>query len=98
METTINTLIQASALPISVLVVGVGHADFSEMRRLDSDGKQLSAGGRTATRDVVQFVPFQQVAREGGSVLAQQLLAEIPNQVIQYMEEHHLVPNSVGRR
>eukprot|EP01040_Poterioochromonas_malhamensis_P007714 gene7715-8332_t len=98
METTINTLIQASALPISVLVVGVGHADFSEMRRLDSDGKQLSAGGRTATRDIVQFVPFQQVAREGGSVLAQQLLAEIPNQVIQYMEEHHLVPNSVGRR
>jgi len=48
---------------------------------------------------ILSFVfRFQQVAREGGSVLAQQLLAEIPNQVIQYMEEHHLVPNSVGRR
>eukprot|EP01040_Poterioochromonas_malhamensis_P007713 gene7713-8331_t len=98
METTINTLIQASALPLSVVIVGVGRADFSEMRRLDSDGGLLSAGGKTAIRDIVQFVPFQQIASQGASVLAQQLLAEIPNQVIQYMEANHLVPNSVGRR
>lgn len=57
METTVRTLIQASSLPLSVVIVGIGHADFSEMKRLDSDGGLLKDGGLTAVRDIVQFVP-----------------------------------------
>jgi hypothetical protein len=57
METTIRTLISASSLPLSVLIVGIGSADFSEMKRLDSDNGLLSAQGVTAMRDIVQFVP-----------------------------------------
>ena len=37
-------------------IVGVGSADFSAMRVLDGDGGLLKSGGRTAARDIVQFV------------------------------------------
>jgi hypothetical protein len=57
METTLRTMIDASSLPLSVLIVGIGSADFTEMKRLDSDKGLLSADGHTAIRDIVQFVP-----------------------------------------
>jgi hypothetical protein len=57
METTLRTMIDASSLPMSVLIVGIGSADFTEMKRLDSDKGLLSADGHTAIRDIVQFVP-----------------------------------------
>ena len=57
MEMTIKTLIRASNLPLSVVIVGVGAADFSEMRRLDSDKGLLTLNRETASRDIVQFVP-----------------------------------------
>jgi hypothetical protein len=57
MESTMNTLIQASGLPMSVIIVGVGNADFKDMERLDSDGVKLKLNGQEAVRDIVQFVP-----------------------------------------
>ena len=57
METTMRTLIRASHLPLSVVIVGVGAADFGEMKRLDSDGGLLTLNRETAVRDIVQFVP-----------------------------------------
>ncbi len=52
-----RTLIRASGLPLSVVIVGVGSADFNEMKRLDSDGGLLTFNRETAIRDIVQFVP-----------------------------------------
>lgn len=57
MEATMRTLIRASGLPLSVVIVGVGSADFNEMKRLDSDGGLLTFNRETAIRDIVQFVP-----------------------------------------
>jgi hypothetical protein len=56
MDLTKQALIQASHQPISVIIVGVGDADFSKMKELDSDGQLISFGGQTAVRDIVQFV------------------------------------------
>ena len=39
MEQTIHTIIEASELPMSIIIVGVGEADFSDMERLDADDK-----------------------------------------------------------
>jgi hypothetical protein len=41
---------------MSIIIVGVGSADFSGMEALDSDKQLLSAGGKTSERDIVQFV------------------------------------------
>jgi hypothetical protein len=57
MESTIRTLIKASQLPLSVIIVGVGAASWDEMKRLDCDHGLLTLNRDTAIRDIVQFVP-----------------------------------------
>ena len=37
MKDTMLALIRASSLPMSVIIVGVGNADFAGMRELDCD-------------------------------------------------------------
>ncbi len=56
LEQTIAAIVSASYTPMSIVIVGVGAADFSEMHALDSDNALLSQGGKTAARDIVQFV------------------------------------------
>jgi hypothetical protein len=52
------------------------------MHDLDSDGQLLRNGGRIAKRDIVQFVEFNEAVRKG--VLAEEVLKEMPNQVVDY--------------
>lgn len=58
---TIRAIIHASSLPMSIIIVGVGGADFGKMDILDSDdGLLADSGGNRAKRDIVQFVPYRQ--------------------------------------
>lgn len=41
MPETIRLLVELSALPCSIIIVGVGNADFSQMEALDGDGGVL---------------------------------------------------------
>lgn len=43
---------------MSIIIVGVGGADFSAMEELDADTVPLQVRGRKAQRDIVQFVEF----------------------------------------
>jgi hypothetical protein len=56
------------------------------MVELDSDERLLSYNNQTAVRDIVQFVPFNEVSQHGPEALAKEVLAEIPAQVMQYYE------------
>ena len=59
MQATVNQIVMASRLPISIIIVGVGNADFSSMEQLDGDdGLLRDSTGRPASRDIVQFVRF----------------------------------------
>lgn len=60
MDLTRTAIVEASRLPMSIIIVGVGGADFDAMEFLDSDDKLLRApNGDVASRDIVQFVPFR---------------------------------------
>ena len=60
---TTRALVMAATLPVSVIIVGVGGADFSAMDALDSDGDLLKdTYGNKARRDIVQFVPMRKFA------------------------------------
>ena len=60
MDATREAIVEASHLPISVIMIGVGNADFTAMQFLDSDKTLLRPpGGKTAARSIVQFVPFR---------------------------------------
>lgn len=59
MEKTKAALIGASDLPLSVIIVGVGNENFEKMDELDSDDQLLTYNGRTAVRDIVQVILFE---------------------------------------
>nr|DAD34090.1 TPA_asm: hypothetical protein HUJ06_004730 [Nelumbo nucifera] len=95
LQETKDALVKASNLPLSILIVGVGGADFKVMEALDADkGERLeSTIGRVASRDIVQFVPFRQV-QDGEISIVQSLLAELSGQFVTYMRARDIHPCS----
>ncbi|XP_028791323.1 protein BONZAI 1 isoform X2 [Neltuma alba] len=93
LQETKDALVKASDLPLSILIVGVGGADFKEMEILDADkGERLeSSSGRVASRDIVQFVPFRDV-QNGEISVVQALLAELPTQFLTYVRARNIQP------
>nr|XP_047930029.1 copine-9 isoform X6 [Anser cygnoides] len=51
---TKEAIVTASALPMSIIIVGVGPAEFDAMEELDGDEVRVSSRGRYAERDIVQ--------------------------------------------
>lgn len=61
MGETKTSIVKASHLPMSLIIVGVGNADFAAMNELDGDNGVLKApSGEPVKRDIVQFVPFRE--------------------------------------
>ncbi|XP_053573336.1 copine-1, partial [Bombina bombina] len=90
---TRNAIVQASKLPMSIIIIGVGNADFKAMEFLDGDNGVLkSSNGETAARDIVQFVPFQQFQNAPREALTQAVLAEVPKQLVSYFKLLGLAP------
>uniref|UniRef100_A0A3B3XE63 C2 domain-containing protein n=1 Tax=Poecilia mexicana TaxID=48701 RepID=A0A3B3XE63_9TELE len=92
MAQTKEAVVNAASLPMSLIIVGVGPAEFDAMEELDGDEVRVSSRGRFAERDIVQFVPFRDyIDRSGNQVLsmarlAKDVLAEIPDQLMSYMK------------
>ena len=62
MDRTVDLIVRNSTLPLSIIIVGIGNANFGNMNILDGDNGLFDSQGRKAQRDIVQFVPFNQVA------------------------------------
>lgn len=97
MPQTKSAIIDASALPMSIIIVGVGGADFSAMEILDADTTPLYERGRQAQRDIVQFVPYRDFQsshdfQTAQAALAKAVLAEIPQQFVSYMRMRGIDP------
>uniref|UniRef100_A0A7N8YID0 Copine-3 n=1 Tax=Mastacembelus armatus TaxID=205130 RepID=A0A7N8YID0_9TELE len=87
MDQTRNAIVNASCLPMSIIIVGVGGADFSAMEFLDGDdGLLRSATGEAAMRDIVQFVPFRQFQNVRYTI-KQSLLGHAPPIFISILEK-----------
>ena len=91
MDRTVDLIVKHSHLPLSIIIVGIGNANFGNMNILDGDNGLFDSKGRKAQRDIVQFVPFNQVAGNP-DMLARELLAELPDQVVQYMTMMGIAP------
>lgn len=91
MRPTVESIIAASDRPMSIIIVGVGHADFGAMDQLDADDGLLQINGKKAHRDIVQFVPFEKF-RANPQRLAREVLKEVPDQVLAFARMHHIVP------
>ena len=92
MNQTIDALVEASFLPISVIIVGIGNGNFGNMDILDADDNPLyDSRRRKADRDLVQFVPFNDFKNDPPK-LAEQVLEEIPRQVVEYYQHKGIKP------
>ena len=95
MNETIDLIVEASKLPLSIVIVGIGNANFANMIELDSDDGVLEASnGEKAKRDLVQFVPFSKFEGKGEE-LAREVLREIPKQIVEYYEMVGIYPQPV---
>ncbi|XP_069544691.1 copine-4-like isoform X2 [Brachyistius frenatus] len=98
MADTREAIVQASHLPMSVIIVGIGNADFSDMQMLDGDdGILRSPKGEPVLRDIVQFVPFHNFKHASPAALAKSVLAEVPNQVVDYYNSRGIKPKRPSR-
>ncbi|XP_059886890.1 copine-1 isoform X5 [Delphinus delphis] len=92
-EATREAVVRASFLPMSVIIVGVGGADFEAMEQLDADGGPLrTRSGEAAARDIVQFVPYRRFQNAPREALAQTVLAEVPTQLVSYFKAQGWAP------
>ncbi|XP_048343261.1 copine-9 [Sphaerodactylus townsendi] len=100
MTPTKEAIVAASSLPMSIIIVGVGPADFLAMEELDGDEVRVSSKGRYAERDIVQFVPFRDYIDHSGNQvlsmarLAKDVLGEVPEQLLSYMKMYDIKPLS----
>ena len=105
MEQTKEAIVSAADYPVSIIIVGVGEANFDAMEELDGDDERIrTQRGKVASRDIVQFVPLSKFSNSpsyGGQnfasdqikeSLAREVLAEIPDQFLSYMKSNHIEP------
>lgn len=95
MRETVSAIIDASRLPLSVIIVGIGSdsSEFNDMRILDGDDKMLQHQSLVCERDIVQFVPFSECCSKSQDHLAEVVLSEIPDQILSYMQMKGFTPN-----
>ena len=97
MTRSIDLLVQGSKLPLSVIIVGIGNANFGNMETLDADDSPLiSSTGERSCRDLVQFVPFNRY-EHNGEKLAEIVLEEIPTQIVQYYAMNQIYPENINK-
>eukprot|EP00547_Thalassionema_nitzschioides_P002057 CAMPEP_0194209022 /NCGR_PEP_ID=MMETSP0156-20130528/7294_1 /TAXON_ID=33649 /ORGANISM="Thalassionema nitzschioides, Strain L26-B" /LENGTH=570 /DNA_ID=CAMNT_0038936107 /DNA_START=4374 /DNA_END=6083 /DNA_ORIENTATION=+ len=80
---TARVLQQIGTAPLSVVIVGVGSADFTTMQFLDD--------ASPSHLDIAQFVPFNQY-RDSSVSLSAQTLNEIPDQLVNYFQRNSIQP------
>ena len=95
-QKTIDAIIEASFLPFSLVIIGIGNDHFKEMIELDGDDVPLvSSSGIKRMRDAVQFVPFNKY-RNDPKELNNQVLEEIPRQIVDYYTMNKIYPSKLS--
>ena len=96
LEETKQMIVELSYKPVSIVIFGIGDADFSSMSTLDADSDVLvDQYGRPAARDIVQFVQFSDLTEMAQVEVEELMLEEIPDQFVDYMVMHQEVPGSI---
>ena len=94
-QRTADAIVSASVLPLSIVIVGVGDANFDKMQRLDADDDPLrhSRTGQVMQQCIVKFVAFNEFKEQHISAIAKETLDEIPEQVSNFMSSNGIHPN-----
>lgn len=93
MGRTIDQIVRGSEMPLAIIIVGVGDADFSSMEQLDGDEEALYSSSlrKYMAADIVQFVPYNDF-KNNPHMLAKETLMEVPSQLLNWMRKHNIAP------
>ena len=95
LQQTIDILVKASFLPLSIIIIGIGNQNFEKMETLDGDEKPLiSSKGEIRKRDIVQFVKFSDF-ENNEEKLTKEIFAEIPRQIVEFYQFKNLNPEKI---
>lgn len=90
---TIDIIVEGSHFPLSIIIVGVGDANFESMEELNSNDKMLENSRREkAERDIVQFVHYSNFS-DNIDELSKEVLKEIPREIKGYFMSRKIIPN-----
>ena len=86
-DETVDWIVESSSLPISIIIIGIGNADFEAMNFLDADDERLFSKRhqKFQERDNVQFVEFNNF-KHNPNLLARETLEELPRQMIDFYQ------------
>lgn len=88
MKETKKQLVDASEDPLSIVIVGIGDADFTGMEFLDEHDATKEGG-----RDITKFVRFSDY--KSFNALTEAVLDEIPDQLVEYFYNREMMPGKM---
>ena len=93
MEETKEAIVEASVLPMSIIIVGLRGKNHSHFKVLDGDLRKLrDRRNRPVYRDIVQYVDYSQVKTDK-TKLDEEVLAELPHQIVEYFTKKKIRPS-----
>ena len=82
----IDSVLESSKLPLSIIIIGVGYSVENDMKRLNGEyGKLISSKGEILEKDIIQYVHFNDYA-DNIEKLTDAVLKNIPEQISDYYD------------
>jgi len=98
MQETIDCIVEGSKLPLSIVIIGIGDADFTNMHDLDGDEVPLiNSSGEIRKRDIVQFVEFKKF-KEKDITEKKNILINIERNLVTLLKETNQFKELKGYR
>ncbi|CAG8491554.1 4267_t:CDS:1 [Dentiscutata heterogama] len=98
LNNTIEAIMNATIYPLSIVIVGVGNANFNAMKLLDDELLNRKWDVNLQPRDIVHFVRMNDFIRGKINIdLPKAVLKEIPDQIMEYMKIHNIEPKRLKK-
>ncbi len=92
-ELTVKSIIKASDLPISIIIVGIGKNKFKNLSLLSNKSNFLTDNsGIFAKRNIVKFIPYIKY-ETNITELIDEIFNEVPRQIVEYFAIKEISPN-----
>ena len=93
-KNTINSIIESSFLPLSIIIIGIGNEDFNKMKKLNFEDEFLNNKKiNFVERELIQFTEFNKYDNNCMKLI-QDVLGKIPREVVKYYNYKRLFPEN----
>ena len=93
-QNTIDSLIENSFLPLSIVVIGIGNSEFEDIKQLLSNKNKISSKGIEKLRNNIHFISMKD-CNFNNDILKNRCLKDIPKQMVQYYSLNKTTPNDI---